>query len=96
MQLRRLIVSIEGYSASDIAALCKEAAMAPLRELGPRIIEVHESQVRAICLRDLEAAASSQKPSLSLKLLKDLVAWNDEYGSYKYKLPPQLLNKTSL
>jgi hypothetical protein len=46
--------------------------------------------------RDLEATARTQKPRLSFKLLKDLVAWNDESGSYKYTLPPQLLNKTSL
>jgi hypothetical protein len=31
---------------SQIAALCTEAAMVPLHEIGPRIKEVHESQVR--------------------------------------------------
>jgi hypothetical protein len=33
---------------SQIAALCTEAAIMPLHGIGPRIKEVHESQVRAM------------------------------------------------
>lgn len=36
-ELDRIVAATEGYSGSDLAALCKEAAMQALRELGPAI-----------------------------------------------------------
>ena len=42
-----------GYSASDLAALCKEAAMAPLREPGvmARLASLPASELRPIMVR---------------------------------------------
>ena len=38
------VVSV-GYSGSDLQALCEEAAMMPIRELGADILTVQANQV---------------------------------------------------
>jgi spastin len=41
-----LIVLFVGYSGSDLRALCEEAAMMPIRELGPQnILTIKANQV---------------------------------------------------
>ncbi|XP_078442347.1 AAA-type ATPase family protein isoform X2 [Wolffia australiana] len=43
--LQRLVKATEGYSGSDLQALCEEAAMMPLRELGRQILTIKPHQV---------------------------------------------------
>ncbi|EKX49109.1 hypothetical protein GUITHDRAFT_162245 [Guillardia theta CCMP2712] len=73
----------KGFTGSDITAMCKDAAMGPIRDLRGGIEKVNESSVRGINLQDLREAADKTRPSVSSKLLKDLLAWNAEFGSYK-------------
>lgn len=41
------IYTYPGYSGSDLQALCEEAAMMPIRELGPQnILTISASQVK--------------------------------------------------
>lgn len=40
------LLNMTGYSGSDIRALCQEAAMIPIRELGSKISTVESDQVR--------------------------------------------------
>eukprot|EP00884_Botryococcus_braunii_P016998 jgi/Botrbrau1/3982/Bobra.0365s0054.1 len=59
--LERLVQCTQGYSASDLAALCREAAMVPIRELGSRVSVVPADQIRKIRLKDFEQGAPSNQ-----------------------------------
>lgn len=72
----------EGYSGSDIKALCREASLMPLRELGVRISQVTLSDVRACTMDDFEEALQIVRPSSNKKQIAELEAWNLEFGSH--------------
>lgn len=69
------------YSGSDLADLCREAAMAPLRELGPAVAHVAVDRVRAVALRDFTAALACTKPSVGHQQLQAYEDWTHQFGS---------------
>ncbi|KAK8502912.1 hypothetical protein V6N13_100215 [Hibiscus sabdariffa] len=79
--LERLVRETEGYSGSDLQALCEEAAMMPIRELGSNILTVKANQVRALRYEDFQKAMSVIRPSLNRSKWEELEQWNQEFGS---------------
>ncbi|XP_072995680.1 uncharacterized protein [Typha latifolia] len=80
--LERLVVETEGYSGSDLHALCVEAAMMPIRELGPQdILTIKANQVRPLRYQDFKKAMAVIRPSLQKSKWEDLEKWNEEFGS---------------
>ncbi|KAK9793162.1 hypothetical protein WJX73_000052 [Symbiochloris irregularis] len=79
--LERVVASTEGYSGSDLAALCREAAMAPIRDLGDRVSTVDVDKVRKINLNDMEDALSVIRPSVNRSQLSAYTSWTREFGS---------------
>ncbi|XP_047338113.1 spastin-like isoform X2 [Impatiens glandulifera] len=79
--LERLVQETEGYSGSDLQALCEEAAMMPIRELGSNILTVRADQVRALSYGDFQKARSVIRPSLQKTKWAELDDWNREFGS---------------
>ncbi|WCJ22824.1 P-loop containing nucleoside triphosphate hydrolases superfamily protein [Euphorbia peplus] len=77
----RLVSDTEGYSGSDLQALCEEAAMMPIRELGANILTVKANQVRRLRYEDFEKAMTVIRPSLSRSKWEELERWNEEFGS---------------
>lgn len=69
------------YSASDLTALCKEAAMLPLRELGPAISSVPADRVRPLQLSDFDAALKVIRPSMNPKMAARYEEFTQEYGT---------------
>ncbi|PXF46047.1 Fidgetin-like protein 1 [Gracilariopsis chorda] len=71
-----------GYSGSDLYALCAEAALEPVRELGDRIGSVDAESVRPIRKPDFEQATRAVRASVATSELKGYTKWNDRYGSF--------------
>ncbi|KAL2892367.1 Spastin [Bienertia sinuspersici] len=79
--LERLVRETEGYSGSDLQALCEEAAMMPIRELGSNILTINANQVRPLRYEDFRKAMTVIRPSLSKKRWEELERWSKEFGS---------------
>jgi len=79
-QLSSLADATESYSGSDLTALCKEAALIPIRELGSQIKDVDVSLLRAVAATDFKKAITQIRPSVSLSSLEGYKAWNKMYG----------------
>lgn len=69
------------YSGSDLAAVCKEAAMAPLRELGPRLATVPADRIRGLTRADFAAALKTIRPSLTPEAQARFDAWTEQHGT---------------
>ena len=80
--LDRIAELTRGYSGSDIYALCAEAALEPVRDLGDQLTTVSASGVRPIALSDFECALRNVRSSVAPKDLEAYVAWNEQYGSF--------------
>ncbi|KVH91175.1 hypothetical protein Ccrd_006805 [Cynara cardunculus var. scolymus] len=72
---------LKGYSGSDLQALCEEAAMMPIRELGSNILTVKADQLRRLKYGDFQKAMTVIRPSLLKSKWEELEQWNREFGS---------------
>lgn len=72
----------EGYSGSDMANLCKEAALGPLRKINFSDIEhIREDEVKPIDIQDFLDALNQVKASVSEKDMQTYLEWNEKFGS---------------
>ncbi|KAI5654348.1 hypothetical protein M9H77_31535 [Catharanthus roseus] len=79
--LERLVRETEGYSGSDLQALCEEAAMMPIRELGANILTVKANQIRRLKYGDFQKAMAVVRPSVQKRKWEELDQWNREFGA---------------
>ena len=71
-----------GFSGADMANLCREAALGPIRSLDVSdIFKVSKEQVRPINREDFINSLSLVKPSVSEKDLEVYIQWNKTFGS---------------
>jgi len=81
-EVARIAAATDGYSASDVAALCREAAMAPLRELdGAALRRVSASELRPLRLGDFSAALRSVRPSVAASQLAQYESFTRDFGA---------------
>lgn len=79
--LAEIVELTHGYSGSDMASLCKEAAMRPVRELSAEmLITVDVGALRPIALQDFRKALQVVRSSVSTETLAAFESWNSQFG----------------
>ncbi|KAL3673648.1 hypothetical protein V7S43_001347 [Phytophthora oleae] len=78
--IKNIVKATEGYSGSDLKAVCKDAALGPIRELGAEVANVKAEDVRGISASDFQVALTRVRPSVSSTTIEALIAWNEQYG----------------
>lgn len=62
---------LDGYSASEIRDIIKQASMLPLRELGREVIEsINKSKIRKVIFHDFKKVLETKKPLMTSEDLK--------------------------
>ena len=77
----KLSIESDGFSGADLKALCVDAAMGPLRELGPKALEIDPSDVPPIAYKHFRRALRGTKASVAPSDLAIYIEWNTTYGS---------------
>jgi SpoVK/Ycf46/Vps4 family AAA+-type ATPase len=73
----------DGYSGADMANLCREAALGPIRSLASVDIEnIAADEVRPISFQDFVDALKQVRASVSDRDLNVYMEWNKQYGSW--------------
>ena len=74
----------DGYSGADMANLCRDAAMGPIRSIDYSLIDkISTGEVRPIEKSDFDDALRQVKASVSDKDLDLYRDWDAKYGSGK-------------
>ncbi|KAJ0005028.1 hypothetical protein NQD34_011242 [Periophthalmus magnuspinnatus] len=80
-ELSYLAKKTQGYSGSDLTSLAKDAALGPIRELGPQQVRnMAASEMRNIKMKDFDDSLKRIKPSVSPSTLNLYSKWNQDYG----------------
>ncbi|KAM9848142.1 spastin isoform 2-T2 [Aulostomus maculatus] len=80
-ELTSLAKETAGYSGSDLTSLAKDAALGPIRELGPdQVRHMAASQMRNIKKKDFEDSLKRIKPSVNPATLEMYNKWNKDFG----------------
>ena len=91
--IAEIVIKTKGYSGSDLDGLCREAAMAPLREKTTQCMQegggsmaglqsLRAEDLRPIRYQDLSAAMRQVRASVSQNDLAGYIEWDKTFGSF--------------
>lgn len=79
--VERIARGTEGFSASDLKELAKEAALQPIREISTtQLRTISEHEVRPLALKDFIQSLKFVRPSVSGTSLAPYESWNKQFG----------------
>lgn len=79
--IQQIAQQTEGYSGADLKALCQDAAMGPIREVGKeRILNVDAKDVPPISSKHFHKSLCQMKPSVAQADLEAYEEWDKAYG----------------
>ena len=80
-EITKLSSATHGYSGADLKALCNDASMGPIRDLGARAMEIAAEDVPPISYKHFRRSLKGMNPSVSEEDLDDYIKFNDAYGN---------------
>jgi SpoVK/Ycf46/Vps4 family AAA+-type ATPase len=80
-QIESLAKDTEGFSGADLKALCTDASMGPLRQLGPMAMSVEVDAIPPISFKHFKKSLKGTRPSVAPDDLTQYIEWNRVYGS---------------
>ena len=79
--VEKLAKDTEGFSGADLKALCTDAAMGPIRQLGTRALSIDVKDVPPISFKHFKRSLKGTKPSVAPGDLVQYEEWDKIYGS---------------
>jgi fidgetin-like protein 1 len=71
----------DGFSGADLRALCTDAAMGPIRQLGDQAMQVKVNDIPPISYKHFKRALKRTRPSVAPEDITQYVEWDRIYGS---------------
>ncbi|NVM30765.1 MAG: AAA family ATPase [Candidatus Helarchaeota archaeon] len=81
VNFEELATITEGYTGSDIALLCREAIMIPIRELDKTEGLLADAEPRNVRRSDFLSSMAKMKPVVSPEELRKYEEWYDQFGA---------------
>ncbi|KAG7363986.1 cell division cycle protein 48 [Nitzschia inconspicua] len=80
-QIEILAKETEGFSGADLKALCTDAAMGPIRQLGAKAMEVDVKDIPPISFKHFKRSLKGTRPSVAPDDITQYIEWDRVYGS---------------
>jgi SpoVK/Ycf46/Vps4 family AAA+-type ATPase len=79
--VEKLAKETKGFSGADLKSLCTDAAMGPIRQLGPKALSIEIKDVPPISFKHFRRSLKGTRPSVAPADLVQYEEWDKVFGS---------------